>query len=689
MNLLHQYRFGDMDAAYLTDDAGHVGLSLVPAAKATGAERLRGEVEPLVQLYLRGDRLPGGFANGLTMSGSGSTDAMRFLSQTVEHHPGGTAVVTRLEDGRGHALVHTLTYRDGTRALALRVVFENHAPEAAVLESLSSFSLGGLTPFGDSRATDDVVLHRARSWWSDEGKIESGTLTDYHLEPSWAAFGARVEKFGQTGSMPVRRYFPFLAAEDRAAGVVWAVQLGCAASWQMEARRQRGALCLTGGLADYDFGHWQKTVAGGESFAAPTAFVTVGEGTLDAVAQRLLDLHDIPGRVPDAPLPVLFNEYCTTWGAPTAEKVRRIADALRGHGIDTFIIDAGWYDAPAWDKCIGDWDVSQEKFPGGLTETVQALADAGMNAGLWFEAENVTPASRTAREHPDWLLTRNGVPICTGRMFLDMKKPQVRAHLQQKVIGLLRRCGFRYVKIDYNDSIGVGCDDADGLGEGLRRSIEATQEFFCELRQGVPGIRIENCASGGHRLEPSMMALCDFASFSDAHECAHIPIIAANLHRLIRPEQSQIWAALRRDDSMRRLNYSLVNTLLGVMCLSGDVLELSEAQWTAVDRAIAFYRAASPVIKNGTTAFFGGAESWAHPEGWQAVVRTETGGRRTLVVLHTFGGALPDRVSLPVSGRRVEASLCSEGNDIRLRDGKLEIELKANFEAAAVLLADA
>jgi alpha-galactosidase len=49
---------------------------------------------------------------------------------------------------------------------------------------------------------------------------------------------------------------------------------------------------------------------------------------------------------------------------------------------------------------------------------------------------------------------------------------------------------------------------------------------------------IENCASGGHRLEPSFMGLTSMASFSDAHETRDIPVIAANLHRLIQPRQS-------------------------------------------------------------------------------------------------------------------------------------------------------
>ena len=84
------------------------------------------------------------------------------------------------------------------------------------------------------------------------------------------------------------------------------------------------------------------------------------------------------------------------------------------------------------------------------------------------------------------------------------------------------------------------------------------------------------------------MAVSDMASFSDAHECAEIPIIAAALHRVILPAQSQIWAVLQASDSIRRINYSLINTFLGVMCLSGDVIHLSEEQWRKTEEGMAF-----------------------------------------------------------------------------------------------------
>ena len=61
---------------------------------------------------------------------------------------------------------------------------------------------------------------------------------------------------------------------------------------------------------------------------------------------------------------------------------------------------------------------------------------------------------------------------------------------------VLKECGFGYLKIDYNDTIGMGCDGGDSLGDGLYRKVEASRRFFEKIRQEVPGIVIENCSSG-------------------------------------------------------------------------------------------------------------------------------------------------------------------------------------------------
>ncbi|MCR4763085.1 MAG: alpha-galactosidase [Lachnospiraceae bacterium] len=682
MRTRKEYALGDMLLAYDTDEQEHISMSLIPRSLKDRALKKEYTPEPLVQLHARGDHLPAGYGNGHTLSCTSATDALKFVSQIRE----GNTVITSVGDGNGRTVHHRVQWEEGLQAVVVSSTFENTGDTPVTLNLLSSLNLSGITPFTEGDAEGALFLHRIKSMWSAEGRLCSERIEEAMLERSWTGHAIRLVKFGQLGSMPVRGFFPFAAIEDRKAGVTWAVQLACPSSWQMEVRRKDDGLSLMASLPDEDYGRWAKTILPGERFTSPEALMTVGTGGIDEVSQRLLSIHRRRMPHPDADLPVMCNEYCITWGNPTHDNLEKIAGSLEGHSVDILVIDAGWYRKPGagWSDCGGDWiPEEKEMFPQGLKATADMIRSHGMKPGLWFEPETCASGSEVFRRE-ELLLTRDGVPIDTdNRRFLDMRKEQVHAYLDERVIGLLKRCGFSYIKVDYNDTIGIGCDDPDSPGEGLRQNMQGTLRFFRRLREALPDLMIENCASGGHRLEPSLMALSDMASFSDAHECAEIPIIAANLHRVILPAQSQIWAVLRAEDSLRRINYSLINTFLGVMCLSGDVTKLSEEQWHQVDEGIDFYREIRHVIRDGISSFHGEiSESWRHPKGWQAVVRRA--GTDNLIVIHTFDGAFPERIRLPLKADKILRVMCSEDNRVSLEDGSITVELKAPFEAVAV-----
>lgn len=290
------------------------------------------------------------------------------------------------------------------------------------------------------------------------------------------------------------------------------------------------------------------------------------------------------------------------------------------------------------------------------------------------------------------LLHRDGYPLQTcARRFLDMRKPSVWKYLEERVIDQLEKSGFGYLKVDYNDNIGIGCDGAESLGEGLRQNMEASQNFFRKMRERLPELVIENCSSGGHRLEPSMQELCSMASFSDAHEWKAIPVIAANVTRAILPAQSQIWAVLRKEDDEKRLYYSLSNTFLGRMCLSGDVYDLKEWQWEIVEEGIRFYKKCAPVIKDGRNFRQGPhVKSYNHLRGWQAVCRKSTGTGQMLVIVHTFEEA-PEviEVVLPEEDGavwKISGEFCRSKITARMLENRLLLSGMTEYDGAVLLL---
>lgn len=693
------YIFGDMAFRYETDDAGHVGLLMFPAGgPVEEVQEKRASLDSMVQLKLMGDAYNGAYGPGQTMRCGESTQRLVFESQRLTQVDKHKTIETVLKDERGYRVFHRLVWKEGDRFVRVRCSFENRSEKEVMLELLTSFSLQRISPYLPGDCSGEITVHRLQSRWSQEGRLLSQTLEELQLEPSWGNCAIRCERFGQVGSMPVNHYFPFLAIEDTKTGVFWGVQLAHPASWQMEIYRFDENIAVSGGLADREFGHWMKKVAPGECFTTPEAILTVVRAdSVDVLSARLTAAgEDTVNAGPESEqsLPIIFNEYCTTWGCPSHENISGILEAIRGKGFDYFVIDCGWYkaDGVPWDISMGDYVPSRTLFPEGLGRTVQAIHDAGMKAGIWFEIENVGPAAE-AYQNTEHLLKLDGSVLTTSRRrFWDMNDPWVQDYLTERVIGTLKSYGFEYMKIDYNDTIGIGCDGCESIGEGLRRNMEATMEFLEKVKREVPGIVLENCASGGHRLEPGFMAATSMASFSDAHECVEIPIIAANLHRAILPRQSQIWAVIREQDSLKRIAYSIANTFLGRMCLSGDVTHLTAAQWDVIDRGIAFYRRIAPIIKEGQTYQLSPQiEKIRHPEGWQGIVRVGTNGE-AYVLIHTFGGKLPECVQMKLPeciDRELHiAEIYSDSPEkVELADGVLRYDSRENWKAVAVRLA--
>ena len=103
-------------------------------------------------------------------------------------------------------------------------------------------------------------------------------------------------------------------------------------------------------------------------------------------------------------------------------------------------------------------------FPDGLTETLDHVRSAGMIPGIWFEFETVGSRA-TSFTLTDHLLKRDGVPVTVGdRRFWDFRDPFVIGYLKERMIDFLKANGFGYLKVDYNNSIGIGCDAAESQG---------------------------------------------------------------------------------------------------------------------------------------------------------------------------------------------------------------------------------
>lgn len=639
------YNLGDIAVCFITVN-GVTETVFVPAdmtdrlndEKLAGISPLGWMISPETQVHiaLSGDGISNDFSPGNTLRNSDTAFSLKFKGAKYEEQSGKQILIAAFENDKG--LVARQVYScTGAGYLETYTELENRG-DNVIVEELPSFNMARISPFERFDDPNDIVIHRLLSNWSGEGKFYSVSAADIAFEASWSGLGVRTMRISQTGTMPARGYLPFISVEDKKNGVCWAAETEAPVSWTIEAVFRNNAISVGGGRGDFLSAHWRKTLKTGETEKTNKAYLTVTKGSLENAAARLARHFDDTDEIKDVErdLPVLYNEYCYTWGKPEAKTLEKMLPEIAALGCKYFVIDDGWFYNVYNDKryVIGDWNVNKEYYPEGLKAFADKVRSYGMIPGVWYEFEGVSEHSDVYRDHPDWLLTRDGKIINNGnRAFLDFRKEEVLNYLREKVIKNIVNCGIGYMKVDYNSNAGFGADGAESYGEAIRQHIDAVLAFFEEIKRSVPSLVLEICSSGGMRHEPRFLSLGDMCSFSDAHENAGGVPVAMNLHRFIPPRKLQIWATIRDDYNADDVKFTVAKAMLGRICFSGNLGNKPQKIIDILKESVSFYEKLKPTIANGETITIenGGISTYLFTKGSPYLVRRSADGKKKIV----------------------------------------------------------
>ena len=639
------YSLGDIAVCFITVN-GVTETVFVPAdmtdrlndEKLAGISPLGWMISPETQVHiaLSGDGISNDFSPGNTLRNSDTAFSLKFKGAKYEEQSGKQILIAAFENDKG--LVARQVYScTGAGYLETYTELENRG-DNVIVEALPSFNMARISPFERFDDPNDIVIHRLLSNWSGEGKFYSVSVADIAFEASWSGLGVRTMRISQTGTMPARGYLPFISVEDKKNGVCWAAETEAPVSWTIEAVFRNNAISVGGGRGDFLSAHWRKTLKTGETEKTNKAYLTVTKGSLENAAARLARHFDDTDEIKDVErdLPVLYNEYCYTWGKPEAKTLEKMLPEIAALGCKYFVIDDGWFYNVYNDKryVIGDWNVNKEYYPEGLKAFADKVRSYGMIPGVWYEFEGVSEHSDVYRDHPDWLLTRDGKIINNGgRAFLDFRKEEVLNYLREKVIKNIVNCGIGYMKVDYNSNAGFGADGAESYGEAIRQHIDAVLAFFEEIKRSVPSLVLEICSSGGMRHEPRFLSLGDMCSFSDAHENTGGVPVAMNLHRFIPPRKLQIWATIRDDYNADDVKFTVAKAMLGRICFSGNLGNKPQKIIDILKESVSFYEKLKPTIANGETITIenGGISTYLFTKGSPYLVRRSADGKKKIV----------------------------------------------------------
>jgi alpha-galactosidase len=157
----------------------------------------------------------------------------------------------------------------------------------------------------------------------------------------------------------------------------------------------------------------------------------------------------------DSPYVVGWCSWYQYFDAVSERVVRDNLALADAWPFDVFQLDDGYQ------RAIGDWLETNERFPSGVVGIAAAIAASGRTPGLWLAPFLAAPDSDVARHHPGWLArapSGDGFAIgmyneAWGGVMagLDTTRPEVLDHLSA-VTAALVEAGYRYLKLDFTFS---------------------------------------------------------------------------------------------------------------------------------------------------------------------------------------------------------------------------------------------
>lgn len=415
--------------------------------------------------------------------------ALEGLPATYTEHEeeADTLEIELLDPVAGLRIILSYTVFNELNAITRSVRFVNEGSQSLRL-------LRGLSMSVDFRDSNYDMLHLSGSW-----------ARERYVERRALASGMQGIESRRGASSHAQN--PFIALLSKGAdedhGEVYGVSLvysgGFSAQVEVEPYKTTR---LSIGINPFDF-NW--LLEQGQAFQTPEAvlvFSVDGIGSMSRTYHKLYRTRLSRGTHRDRTRPVLVNNWEATYFNFTADKIEDIARAGSELGLELFVLDDGWFGHRNDDRSsLGDWFVDANKLPEGLDDLAKRVNGLGLQFGLWFEPEMISPDSELYTRHPDWCLHVPDRRRTEGRMqlVLDFSREDVCQAIGDRIADVLRSAPISYVKWDMNRNmteIGSALLPPERQRETAHRYMLGLYGVLERITSEFPDVLFESCSGG-------------------------------------------------------------------------------------------------------------------------------------------------------------------------------------------------
>ncbi len=391
--------------------------------------------------------------------------------------------------------LHYTVYEDAN-VITRRIVYKNNSDKAIKLTRAFSFTM--------NLPKNNYQVLSLYGGWARERQIEK--IPMHHGVVS-------IDSKRTTSSATLNPFVAVLSPETTENfGEAYGFNLVYSSSYALKVEgTSHGRTLVTGGINDFDF-TWNLNAD--EILETPEVVISYSNEGIGGMSRAYHDAyreHLINPCFVKKPRPIVINNWEGTYMNFDNQKLMDIASAVKGTGIDTFVLDDGWFGVRDDDRSgLGDWVVNEKKLEGGLKTIIDHVHKCGMKFGLWFEPEMVSENSDLFIAHPDWAIGTPNRPRCYSRhqYMLDLTRKEVRDYIVNSVNKILSENEIDYVKWDYNRNVTESFSFAlkpEQQKEFAHRYALGLYDICERIVNGNPDIIFEGCAGGGGRFDPAML----------------------------------------------------------------------------------------------------------------------------------------------------------------------------------------